>query len=179
MLGDDLIDPRDPLLPSMIALAEHTGGSVVALMPVPTETIGLYGSADVEPLDAPLAGLPDDDQVRIRTLVEKPAPEDAPSNLAVIGRYVLQPAVFDVLERTAAGRGGEIQLTDALATLAQMPAAEGGGVTGVVFRGRRYDTGDRLDYLKSIVQIAADRPDLGPAFRDWLTGYVHSLEGLR
>ena len=120
----------------------------------------------------PFDGADDEDQVRITALVEKPDADEAPSNLAIIGRYVLNAAVFEVLEKTEPGRGGEIQLTDALATLADMPAEQGGGVYGVVFRGRRYDTGDRLDYLKAVVQIASDRPDLGPDFRAWLAGYV-------
>jgi len=171
LLGDDLIDARDPLLPAMIALQERTGGSVVALLEVEPETIHLYGCAAVEPLP----GGDDADQVRITALVEKPDAADAPSNLAIIGRYVLNPAVFGVLERTPAGRGGEIQLTDALETLANLPADEGGGVYGVIFRGRRYDTGDRLDYLKAVVRIAADRDDLGPDFRRWLAEYVPSL----
>jgi len=170
LLGDDLIDERDPLLPIMLELQERTGGSVIALLEVEPETIHLYGCAAVEPIEGA-----DPDQVRITALVEKPDAADAPSNLAIIGRYVLNPAVFGVLEHTAPGRGGEIQLTDALATLAGMPAAEGGGVYGVIFRGRRYDTGDRLDYLKAVVQIAVDRPDLGPDFRAWLTEYVPSL----
>lgn len=170
LLGDDLIDERDPVLPTMLALQQRTGGSVVALLEVDPEQVHLYGCAAVEPLEGD-----DADQVRITGLVEKPDAADAPSNLAVIGRYVLNPAVFDVLDRTEPGRGGEIQLTDALATLAGMPAEEGGGVYGVVFRGRRYDTGDRLDYLKAVVQIAADRPDLGPDLRAWLTEYVQTL----
>ncbi|WP_066585120.1 UTP--glucose-1-phosphate uridylyltransferase GalU [Cellulomonas timonensis] len=171
LLGDDLIDERDPLLPTMIALQERTGGSVVALLEVEPSQISLYGAAAVEELaDGPA------DQVRVTGLVEKPAAEDAPSNLAVIGRYVLNPAVFEVLENTAPGRGGEIQLTDALATLADLPAEQGGGVYGVVFRGRRYDTGDRLDYLKAVVRLAADREDLGPDFREWLVGFTPTLE---
>src|SRR5690625_2835481 len=105
-------------------------------------------------------------------MVEKPEPADAPSNLAIIGRYVLHPAVFDVLDRTEPGRGGEIQLTDALAKLATMPPEEGGGVYGVVFRGKRYDTGDKLDYLKAVVQLALDRDDLGPELRAWLAEYL-------
>ncbi|NTW40923.1 MAG: UTP--glucose-1-phosphate uridylyltransferase GalU [Cellulomonadaceae bacterium] len=170
LLGDDLIDERDELLSIMIALQERTGGSVIALLEVEPDQVHLYGCAAVEALaDGPA------DQVRVTGLVEKPDAADAPSNLAVIGRYVLHPAVFDVLETTAPGRGGEIQLTDALATLAGMPADEGGGVYGVVFRGRRYDTGDRLDYLKAVVQIAADRPDLGPDLRVWLKEYVATL----
>jgi len=170
LLGDDLIDRRDPILPTMIALQERTGGSVIALLEVDPDQIHLYGCAAAVPLEGA-----DPDQVRITGLVEKPDTADAPSNLAIIGRYVLNPAVFAVLEDTAPGRGGEIQLTDALATLAQMPAEQGGGVYGVVFRGRRYDTGDRLDYLKAVVRIASDRPDLGPDFRHWLAEFVPTL----
>jgi UTP--glucose-1-phosphate uridylyltransferase len=171
LLGDDLIDERDELLSTMLALQERTGGSVIALLEVPPEQISMYGCAAVEPLTGD-----DEDQVRVTALVEKPDPADAPSNLAIIGRYVLSPAVFEVLEQTEPGRGGEIQLTDALATLADMPADQGGGVYGVVFRGRRYDTGDRLDYLKAVVQIASDRPDLGADFRQWLTGFAAKLD---
>ena len=164
LLGDDLIDARDPLLSAMIEVQRDTGASVVALMEVPHEQIHLYGCAAVEP-----AGT--QDVVRVTGLVEKPDPADAPSNLAVIGRYVLHPRVFDVLADTPPGRGGEIQLTDALQTLAQQPA-NGGGVYGVVFRGRRYDTGDRLDYLKAVVRIACERDDLGPPLRAWLREFV-------
>jgi UTP--glucose-1-phosphate uridylyltransferase len=168
LLGDDLMDPRDPLLTVMLDLQERVGGSVVALMEVPREQTSMYGCAVV-------ADGPENDQPRITGMVEKPDPADAPSNLAIVGRYVLHPAVFDVLERTEPGRGGEIQLTDALSTLAGMPAEEGGGVHGVVFRGRRYDTGDRLDYLKAQVRIAVDRPDLGPELAAWLKEYVATL----
>lgn len=171
LLGDDLIDERDELLSTMLALQERTGGSVIALLEVPPAQISMYGCAAVEAFD----GAADPDQVRITALVEKPPADEAPSNLAIIGRYVLHPAVFEVLENTAPGRGGEIQLTDALATLAGLPASEGGGVYGVVFRGRRYDTGDRLDYLKAVVQIAVDRPDLGPDFRAWLGDFAGTL----
>ena len=171
LLGDDLIDERDELLTVMLALQEKTGGSVIALLEVEPDQVHLYGCAAVEPY--PDAG--DPDQVRVTGLVEKPDAADAPSNLAVIGRYVLNPAVFGVLETTGPGRGGEIQLTDALATLASISPQDGGGVYGVVFRGRRYDTGDRLDYLKAVVRIAADRPDLGPDLRAWLTEYVATL----
>lgn len=171
LLGDDLIDERDPLLTEMIALQERVGGSVVALLEVEPDEVAAYGCAEVAPLEGE-----GEDHVRVTGLVEKPDPARAPSNLAVIGRYVLDPAVFDVLETTEPGRAGEIQLTDALATLAGMPAEKGGGVHGVVFRGRRYDTGDRLDYLKAVVQIACERPDLGPDLRDWLVGYVDSWQ---
>ncbi|MEI7647511.1 MAG: UTP--glucose-1-phosphate uridylyltransferase, partial [Actinomycetes bacterium] len=113
------------------------------------------------------------DAVIIDGLVEKPAVDDAPSDLAVIGRYVLDPAVFDVLAATPPGRGGEIQLTDALDVLAHRGFdGAGGGLTGVVFSGRRYDTGDRLEYLKAVVQLAMEHQDLGPAFSNWLRDFV-------
>jgi UTP--glucose-1-phosphate uridylyltransferase len=167
MLGDDLIDERDDLLSVMIAVQERHGGSVVALIEVPPEQISLYGCAAVKPVD----GEPDD-VVRVTDLVEKPDVADAPSNYAVIGRYVLAPEVFDVLRNTEPGRGGEIQLTDALRTLASREASVGGGVHGVLFRGRRYDTGDRLDYLRTVVRLACDREDLGPEFSRWLFDFV-------
>lgn len=166
LLGDDLIDERDPLLRTMLEVQAERGGSVVALMQVPREQTGMYGCAAVDEAAS------DGDVVRVTGLVEKPDPSEAPSDLAIIGRYVLHPAVFDVLERTEPGRGGEIQLTDALQVLAGADPADGGGVHGVVFRGRRYDTGDRLDYLKAVIRIASDRDDLGPDLREWLEGYV-------
>jgi UTP--glucose-1-phosphate uridylyltransferase len=166
LLGDDLIDPRDPLLEPMLAIRARHGGSVIALMEVPPDQIGLYGCAAVEPTDDP-------DVVRVTDLIEKPAPDVAPSNLAIIGRYVLEPAVFDVLRRTGPGRGGEIQLTDALRSLA---VGDGGGpVHAVVFRGRRYDTGDRQEYLRTIVRLACERDDLGPEFRSWLADFVGDM----
>jgi UTP--glucose-1-phosphate uridylyltransferase len=168
LLGDDLIDERDPLLSEMVAVQRRTGASVIALMEVPAEQIHLYGCAAVEPTD-------EEGVVRVTRLVEKPDRADAPSNLAIIGRYVLQPRVFDVLRATPPGRGGEIQLTDALQTLAQLDNEPGGGVYGVVFRGRRYDTGDRLDYLKAVVRIASERDDLGPDLRAWLRDFVAEL----
>jgi len=164
LLGDDLIDPRDPLLARMIEVQEREGGSVVALMEVDPEQVHLYGCAAAEATGDP--GV-----VRITGLVEKPDPADAPSNLAVIGRYVLDPSVFGVLNRTEPGRGGEIQLTDALEELAGDEKL-GGPVHGVVFTGRRYDTGDRGDYLRAIVGLACEREDLGPGFRAWLRHFV-------
>ncbi|MEV5602073.1 UTP--glucose-1-phosphate uridylyltransferase GalU [Streptomyces sp. NPDC052299] len=166
LLGDDLIDPRDPLLTRMTEIQEREGGSVVALMEVAPEQSHLYGCAAVEPTA-------EDGIVRVTGLVEKPEPGDAPSNLAVIGRYVLDPAVFAVLRETEPGRGGEIQLTDALQQLAADEKL-GGPVHGVIFRGRRYDTGDRGDYLRAIVRLACEREDLGPDFRSWLRAYVAS-----
>lgn len=171
MLGDDLIDPRDPLLSRMISLRERVGGSVIALLEVPAAQISLYGCAAVEPL----AGSDDGTEVTVTDLVEKPDPASAPSSYAVIGRYVLDPAVFEVLRNTAPGRGGEIQLTDALRVLAQTPASAGGRVTGVLFRGRRYDTGDKLSYLQAVVRLACERPDLGPDLVPWLREFLDSI----
>ena len=163
LLGDDLIDPRDPLLSTMLAVRERRGGSVVALMRVPRDQVNLYGCAAVEDSEDP-------DAVTITDLVEKPPVADAPSDLAIIGRYVLDPGVFDVLRETPPGRCDEIQLTDALRRMAAQ--GEHGPVRGVVFEGRRYDTGDRLEYLKTVVRLAAERDDLGPDFSTWLKGYV-------
>jgi len=167
LLGDDLIDERDPLLTTMIEQHEARGATIIALMEVDPDQIHMYGAAAVEPTDTT-------DVVRVTGLVEKPAKEDAPSNLAIIGRYVLTPQVFDILERTEPGKGGEIQLTDALQELATTEG-QGGGVYGVVFRGRRYDTGDRVDYIKAIVQLAADREDLGPELRPWFKEFAATL----
>ncbi|WP_239020708.1 UTP--glucose-1-phosphate uridylyltransferase GalU [Nakamurella antarctica] len=173
LLGDDLIDVRDELLASMIAVHEATGQSVIALIEVPPSQIGMYGCAAVAPLSLPLPEeLRSLEVSQVTALVEKPDPASAPSNLAVIGRYVLTPQVFDVLHETEAGRGGEIQLTDALATLMDLPPAVGGGIIGIVFRGRRYDTGDKLDYLKTIVTLASEREDLGVPFTDWLKEFI-------
>jgi len=168
LLGDDLIDPRDPLLSRMIEVQRERGGSVVALMEVDEGQIHLYGCAAV-------AATGEADVVRVTGLVEKPAPGEAPSSYAVIGRYVLGPGIFEVLDRTAPGRGGEIQLTDALQELTQSESA-GGPVHGVLFTGRRYDTGDRGDYLRAIVRLACEREDIGPDFRTWLRDWVR--EGL-
>ncbi|SEC51100.1 UTP--glucose-1-phosphate uridylyltransferase [Streptomyces sp. 2231.1] len=164
LLGDDLIGPGETLLSRMLEVRERYAGSVVALMEVAPSQIRLYGCAAVEPTG-------EADLVRVTGLVEKPAPGTARSRYAVIGRYVLDPAVFGVLERTPPGRGGEIQLTDALREL----AAEG-TVHGVVFPGPRYDTGDKADYLRTVVRMACARPDLGPEFTAWLKEFVAALE---
>jgi UTP--glucose-1-phosphate uridylyltransferase len=166
LLGDDIIDERDPLLTRMLQVQTERDTSVIALLEVDPSLAQLYGIATVEATD-------EDDVVRVTGLVEKPEAGTAASNLAVIGRYVLRPEVFGVLEQTPPGKGGEIQLTDALEVMAARP--EFGGVYGVVFRGRRYDTGDRLDYLKAIVQLASDRDDLGPEFRPWLREFAATL----
>ena len=173
LLGDDLIDARDHLLEAMIAVRAAKGGSVIALMEVPPESVHLYGCAAVEPAAGDGGG--DGSVVRVTGLVEKPDAAEAPSNLAVIGRYVLDPSIFESLAKTSPGRGNEIQLTDALQERAASSAA-GGGVHGVIFRGRRYDTGDRLDYLKAVVQLAVEHRELGSDFSSWLTGFVADRE---
>ena len=160
LLGDDLIDPRDPLLTRMIDVRNRFGGSVVALMEVDAAEVHLYGCAAVMPTS-------EDDVVMITDLVEKPAPEQAPSRWIVIGRYVCDPAVFDVLRETQPGRGGEIQLTDALKVFAGQ-----GELRGVLFSGRRHDTGNKLDYLRTMVTFAAERPDLAGEFIPWLRKFL-------
>lgn len=168
LLGDDLIDEKEDLLSTMVAVQQKTCGSVVALMEVPEEQISAYGCAAVEEV----AG--EDGFVKVTGLVEKPAREEAPSNLAIIGRYVLSPKVFEVLEKTEPGRGDEIQLTDALQTLAQ-GQGEGEGVYGVVFNGRRFDTGDKLSYLKANVILAAENDDLGEDLRQWIKEFAAEI----
>ncbi|RXZ44757.1 UTP--glucose-1-phosphate uridylyltransferase GalU [Agromyces binzhouensis] len=168
LLGDDIIDERDVLLTRMLAEQVARDATIVALLEVDPDSIHLYGAAEIEETDDP-------DVVRITGLVEKPAKEVAPSNYAVIGRYVIKPEVFEVLHRTEPGKGGEIQLTDALMEMAG--DVEGtGGVYGVVFRGRRYDTGDKLDYIKAVIQLASDREDLGADLRPWLVEFAAGLE---
>lgn len=162
LLGDDLVHESEDLLSRMVATYESVGHTVVALMEVPPDQVHLYGVAEVKRTSA-------DNVVRVTGLVEKPNPEQAPSNFAVIGRYVLSPAVFDVLERTEPGKGGEIQLTDALQQLALDPNH---GVTGVIFRGRRFDTGDKLGYLQAVVELGLEHPDVQLEFREWLRAYL-------
>jgi UTP--glucose-1-phosphate uridylyltransferase len=160
LLGDDVMDARDVLLTKMLKVHEATGENVVALMEVDPEQIHLYGCAVTE-------SSIEDGIVRIAGLVEKPKNEEAPSNLAVIGRYVLRPEIFEILEEIKPGRGGEIQLTDALMVAAQNPE-RAGGVMGVIFKGRRYDTGDKLDFIKSTLRLGVDREDIGQDLRTWL-----------
>ena len=159
MLGDDLIHPSEPLLGEMLRAHDTFGRSVIAAMEVSKQEISMYGCIQPESFE--------EDLVRILSIIEKPSPEEAPSNLAVIGRYVLTPEIFDALRRTTSGRGGEIQLTDAINLLAQEQA-----VYAYRFEGRRFDVGNPLDYLKATVELGAERDDLGPEFRAWLAQYV-------
>jgi UTP--glucose-1-phosphate uridylyltransferase len=159
-LGDDIVDPRTPFLERMIAAHERTGVAVVALMEVPEDQVHLYGVADVTPGDEP-------GEYRISQLVEKPPVGEAPSNLIVVGRYVLPGSVFPVLHETPPGRGGEIQLTDALQTLASEQP-----IVGVLLEAPRHDTGDKLGFLKATVELAAIREDVGPSFLAWLRTWL-------
>jgi len=173
LLGDEFVDTDEPLLPAMLELQARTGGIVLAFLEVDWAETARYGIASVATAEAHLAaGLAGTaglgDVFRVTGLVEKPPAEKAPSNLAVVGRYVLPTAIFDAIRRIKPGAGDEIQLTDAMALL----LAEGVPVHGIVYRGMRYDTGQPLGYLQAVVQLASKRPDLGPAFTDWLINYV-------
>ena len=160
MLGDDIMDDRSTVLEDMIGVHERTGSSVVAFKSFPPEEISSYGCAASEPTDQ-------ENLVRLRGIVEKPAPEDAPSDLAVMGRYLFTSEIFDAIDRTKPGVGGEIQLTDAIAILlAERP------VYGWVFDEGRFDIGKKLDYLRATVELALDRDDLGPEFAEFLAEVV-------
>ena len=162
LLGDEFVDEDDPLLPSMLDLQAQTGGIVLAFLEVEPSETSRYGIASVRPSQF------GDDIVEVTGLVEKPSPEEAPSNLAVLGRYILPASIFDAIRETKPGSGGEIQLTDAMAAL----LADGTPVHGIVYRGHRYDTGMPLGYLQAVVQLAVKRPDLGTEFREWLREFV-------
>jgi UTP--glucose-1-phosphate uridylyltransferase len=165
LLGDDLIDERDVLLSRMLDLQAETGGVVVGLIEVEGEAISLYGS--IKPAGPVLDGV-----IAIETLIEKPKPAEALSNLAVIGRYVLPAGIFDALRRTELGKRGELELTDAMRVLGQ----DGVPIHGVVFTGRRYDTGDRQDYLRTVVRLACEHPELGTDFTKWLVEFTAGLD---
>ncbi len=164
LLGDDIMVDDARLLSQMVATHAQYGRSVVALKEVPPEEVSSYGCARPERVSEGL--------VRILDLVEKPKAEDAPSNLAVMGRYVFTPEIFEMLDRTEPGVGGEIQLTDAIARLIDDQA-----VYGQTFTEGRYDTGRKIDYLRATVELAARRDDLGPEFRAFLADFVRA-EGL-
>jgi UTP--glucose-1-phosphate uridylyltransferase len=159
LLGDDLISRSMPLLENMLKIHERYGRSVVAAQEVSRDEISLYGCIQPEFVE--------DDLAKIVSIVEKPSPEDAPSNLAAIGRYVFTPEIFDAIRETQPGRGGEIQLTDAINLLAQQQA-----VYASVFDHGRYDVGNKLDYLKATVEMAIEREDVGEEFRRWLADLV-------
>ena len=159
MLGDDIMTAESGVLRDMLEVYERYGRSVVALQEFPVQDISAYGCVAPEPVDETL--------VRVLDIVEKPKPEDAPSNLAVMGRYVFTPEIFECLEQVHPGANGEIQLTDAIALLLKQQT-----IYGYVFEEGRYDIGDKLDYLRATVELAINREDLGPKFRLFLADLV-------
>jgi UTP--glucose-1-phosphate uridylyltransferase len=160
LLGDDLIVESNPLLQEMLRVHEKYGRSVLAAMEVSRDEIPLYGCIEPEFVE-------NEHLARVRSVIEKPSPDDAPSNLAAIGRYVLTPEIFDCLRRTQPGVGGELQLTDAINQLAQDQA-----VYAYVFDGGRFDVGNKLDYLKATIELAIEREDIGDELRSWLGDFV-------
>jgi UTP--glucose-1-phosphate uridylyltransferase len=159
LLADDVIDSKVPCLKQMMDVFETTQSSVIATQVVDGPGISAYGVLDVKPPD----GRFDNRLFEINTMVEKPAPQDAPSKLAIIGRYILTPAIFDVLAKTPQGAGGELQLTDGMRLLLQQEK-----MYGYVFEGKRHDTGDKLGFLKATVEFALKREDLGAPLRRFL-----------
>ncbi|HET7205179.1 MAG TPA: UTP--glucose-1-phosphate uridylyltransferase GalU [Terriglobales bacterium] len=155
LLADDIVDSPVPCLKQMIQVFEETQCSVIATEKIDGPAISAYGVLDVKPVNGRV--------YEIQNMVEKPKPEEAPSNLAIIGRYILTPAIFDVLAQTQAGTGGELQLTDAMRALLKQER-----MYAYVFEGRRHDTGDKLGFLKATVEFALKRPDLGESFRQYL-----------
>jgi UTP--glucose-1-phosphate uridylyltransferase len=160
LLGDDIVDPGTPFLERMIATHAATGQPVLALMEVPDEQVSMYGIARV-------VDESDDGVLAVTELVEKPALNEAPSNLAIIGRYVLPATIFGALRETEPGRGGEIQLTDALQALARDEP-----IVALRLDAPRHDVGDKLGFLQATVALAAARDDLGPPFLDWLRTWI-------
>ena len=155
MLGDDIVDAAEPCIGQMMRLYEKRGNPVIAIQEVERAETRQYGIVAAE--------WESDRVVRITGMVEKPAPEDAPSNLAIIGRYILPPEIFDILEETGSDSRGEIQLTSGLAALLERRP-----IDGCLFEGKRYDAGDKLGFLKATVEFALKRPDLGGPFREYL-----------
>jgi UTP--glucose-1-phosphate uridylyltransferase len=156
LLPDDLMEPGSTLLADLIGAHEDTGQSVVALKRFGVPEISLYGVAE---LDGPAVG----NLVKLKGMVEKPPADEAPSDLAIMGRYVFTTEVFDCLDKVVPGKGGEIQLTDAMARLAAGP-----GMYGWVFERGRYDIGAKPEFLRAFVELALARPDVGPDFAAWL-----------
>lgn len=166
VLSDDVIEAETPCLKQLLEVYDAYGASVLALMEVPKEQIPAYGIVEAVPVRHNGS---EDRLFRIRDLVEKPAVKDAPSNLAVIGRYVLTPEIFPCIEATEPGKGGEFQLTDGIRHLAARQP-----VYGYRFEGKRYDAGDKLGFLMATVEFALRRPDLGGRFREYLKNLLDS-----
>ncbi len=160
ILSDDIIDSQIPCVRQLLDVYEYYGASVLALMEVPKDQISAYGVVDAE---AVLDNGRENRLYRIRNMVEKPKPDDAPSNLAIIGRYILTPEIFECIEAVPPGSGGEIQLTDALKYMLRNRP-----IYGLKFEGKRFDAGDKLGFLKATVEFALNRHDLGQPFREYL-----------
>ena len=159
LLADDVIDAEIPVLKQMIEVFEETQCSVLATQIVEPAAISAYGVLDVKPADGHHGGR----LYEVLNMVEKPAVEEAPSNLAIIGRYILTPAIFEVLSQTQVGKGGELQLTDGLRALLKQEK-----MYAYVYEGRRHDTGDKLGFLKATIEFALKRDDLGSPFKEYL-----------
>lgn len=168
LLGDNILSHGDDLLAKLIAARKRYGGTVVALTEIEPDEASARCVATFE-------ATADQDVVRVTDLVEKPERSDAPSNWIMIGRCVCDPALFGVLRRTPPGLGGEIQLSDALRTLARADPTAGGGVRGLLYRGRRFDTGNAQDYLRTTIEMACARPDIAGQFLPWLRNYVNTI----
>lgn len=163
LLGDDVVyHPERPALRQLIDVYEQTGGSVLGCQQVPDEKVSSYGIV----AGTPVPGW-EEKLLRVSDMIEKPSLEEAPSHFAVLGRYIIKPEIFAILENTKPGKGGEVQLTDALKVLAKLDA-----VYAYAFDGKRYDLGDKLGFLKATVEFALRREDLGPAFRTYLRELV-------
>lgn len=162
LLADDVIDAKVPCLKQMVEVFDQTQCSVLATQIIEGKMISSYGVLDVKPVKDSRFG---DRLFEIKNMVEKPKPEDAPSNLAIIGRYILTPAIFDCLAETPTGSGGELQLTDGMRLLLQKEK-----MYAYVYEGRRHDAGDKLGFLKATVEFALKREDLGEPFREYLKG---------
>jgi UTP--glucose-1-phosphate uridylyltransferase len=157
MLGDDIVVNERPCIGQLVEVHERTHASVVGVESVPPSKISRYGVIKGERVD--------DEVFAVEDLVEKPSPEEAPSDLAIIGRYVLDPEIFSYLEKIGPGKGGEYQLTDAMRLL-----CKGKGLYGLRFKGRRFDIGDKSDWIRATVELAMEREDLGPELRSVLPG---------
>lgn len=164
LLGDDLVKGEIPCLKQLMDMHRETGSSVVAVQEVTESEVSKYGIIDPETVGP--------GRYRIRDMVEKPKPQDSPSRLAVMGRYVINPGIFEILSRTAPGSGGEIQLTDGLRELCRQEE-----MYGLAFSGKRYDVGDKLGYLKANVEYALDRADLAQEFSDYLHTLIKEIKG--
>ncbi len=159
LLGDDIVRSETPCLKQMMNVFDKYGSTVLGVQEVPGEDISKYGIVDAVPVEEKVH--------RVRGMVEKPSPKDAPSNIAVLGRYIITPEIFDLLENTRPGTGGEIQLTDALCDLAQKQS-----MYCYNFEGKRYDVGSKIGFLQATVEFALSREDIGAQFLQYLTSVI-------